>query len=248
MKKLSSIIFICVLIYIQPNISQAQLKISLGPAIGYTIPSADYGGNPSDYYLGNKYGLKSAINFGAMGKLGLGPLGFNLSILYTPMSNSGVGDVTKPNSSADISQHLLTIGIGSHFGFGVPLAPVVPYVGLDILISFLGGSVTFQGVSNVSSNTSIDMSSATRTGLGINGGVEIKLMSTKVDLSIRYNMINLFSKSYEGASDGDRIEVYKFLNDGKDPNYSTSSNDKHPVNGNRTIATLQFELGVMFGL
>lgn len=134
MKKLSSLIIFALLIaYVQPNISHAQLNISLGPAIGYTIPSADYGGDPSNYYAGTKYGLKSAINFGAMGKLGLGPIGFNLSILYTPMSNSGVADPTQPNNSVDISQHLLTIGIGSQFGLGVPLAPVRPYIGLDLL-------------------------------------------------------------------------------------------------------------------
>jgi hypothetical protein len=248
MKKISPLIVFAFLIaLIQPNISNAQLNISLGPAIGFTSPAGDYGGDPSDYYLGNKYGLKSGINFGAMGKLGLGPIGFNLSILYTPMSNSGVADPNKPNSTADISQHLLTIGIGSHFGFGVPLAPVVPYVGLDILISSLSGSVKFQGVDNVTSSE-IDMSSATRTGLGINGGVEIKLGGTKLDLSLRYNMINLFSKSYDGAFGGNRIEAYKYLNDGKDPNYSTDPNGKDPIGNNRTISTIQFELGVMFGL
>ena len=92
------------------------------------------------------------------------------------------------------------------------------------------------------------MSTATRTGLGINGGVEIKLMSTKVDLSVRYNMINLFSKSYDGAPGGNRIEAYKYLNDGKDPNYSIDPNGKDPIGSNRIISTIQFELGVMFGL
>jgi opacity protein-like surface antigen len=248
MKKLSILLaLLSFVILFQPKTSHAQLNISLGPSIGLTTPVSDFGGNPSDYYLGNKYGLKSSINFGAMGKLGLGPINFNLSILYSPMSNSGVADPSKPNSNADISMHLLTIGIGSDFGFGVPLAPIRPYIGFDLLFSSLGGSVTFTGVSNVTSNT-IDMSSASRTGLGFAGGVQINLMSIKLDASLRYNLINLFSNSYDGSATGDRIEAYKFLNDAKDPNYSTASNDKHPIGGNRTIATFQIQLGIMFGL
>jgi len=249
MKKVSILLaLLSFVMFLQPKTSHAQLNISLGPSIGLTTPVSDFGGNPSDYYAGTKYGLKSSINFGAMGKLGLGPINFNLSILYTPMSNSGVAEPNKSNSNADISMHLLTIGIGSDFGFGVPLSPVRPYIGFDLLFSSIGGSVTFRGTGNVSSNTSIDMSSASRTGLGFAGGVQIKLMSIKLDLSLRYNFINLFSKSYDGSATGDRIEAYKFLNDAKDPNYSTASNDKHPIGSNRTIATFQIQLGVMFGL
>ena len=248
MKKISILIaLLSFAIFLQPKTSHAQLNISLGPSIGLTTSVADFGGNPSDYYAGTKYGLKPSINFGAMGKLGLGPLSFNLSILYSPMSNSGVADPTKPNSNADISMHLLTIGVGSDFGFGVPLSPVRPYIGFDLLFSSIGGSVTFRGIDNVSSST-IDMSSATRTGLGFAAGVQIKLMSIKLDASLRYNFINLFSKSYEGSATGTRDEAYKFLNDAKDPNYSTASNDKHPIGSNRSIATFQIQLGVMFGL
>jgi opacity protein-like surface antigen len=163
------------------------------------------------------------------------------------MSNSGVADPTKPNNNADISMHLLTVAIGSDFGFGVPLSPVRPYIGFDLLFSSIGGSVTFTGVSNVTSST-IDMSSATRTGLGFAAGLQIKLMSIKLDASLRYNFINLFSKSYEGSATGTRDEAYKFLNDAKDPNYSTDPNGKHPIGSNRTIATFQIQLGVMFGL
>jgi opacity protein-like surface antigen len=247
MKNLSILLILLTFVLLVPEKSYAQLNISLGPSIGLTTPTADFGGNPSDFYAGTKYGLKPGINFGAMGKLGLGPLNFNLSILYSPLSNSGVADLHYPNSNADISMHLLTIGIGSDFGFGVPLSPVRPYIGFDLLFSSIGGSVTFQGISNVPSSK-IDISSATRTGLGFAGGVQIKLSSIKLDASLRYNFINLFSKSYEGSATGDRIEAYKFLNDAKDPNYSTASNDKHPIGSNRTIAIFQIQLGVMFGL
>jgi hypothetical protein len=164
------------------------------------------------------------------------------------MSNSGIADLTKQNSSVEITQHLFTIGIGTQFAFGVPLSPVKPYIGFDILFSTLSGTAKFQGTPDISSsNIDIEMSTATRTGLGIAAGLEFKLMSTSLDLSLRYNMINLFSKSYEGnLTSNNRIESYKFLNDAKDPNY-TSGDTKHPIGSDRSITTVQLQLGILFG-
>jgi hypothetical protein len=92
----------------------------------------------------------------------------------------------------------------------------------------------------------IDLSTATRAGLGFAAGVEVKFMSTAIDLSIRYNLINLFNKRYEGSASGTRDEAYKYLNDEKDPNY-LATDAKHPIGSYRTMATIQFQLGVMFG-
>jgi opacity protein-like surface antigen len=246
MKKILKFLIIPFAIIIFNNPSFSQLHISLGPALGYTIPSGDFGGNTTDYYNGTKYALSGGIDFGAMGRLGLGPINLQLSLLYTPLSNNGVADATKPNSSVEIKMHLFTIALGTQFGFGVPLAPVKPYVGLDLLFTTIGGSFRFQGVSNVNSNSN-DMNSATRTGLGFAAGVNIQLLSTSLDLSLRYNLINLFSKRFE-APNGERIDSYLYLNDDKDPNYSTASNEKHPIGSSRTISTIQFQVGVMFGL
>lgn len=238
------IIFFCFLLF--QNNSQAQLKIVLGPAIGLTVPTGDFAGETTDYYTGTKYSLSSGVNFGAMGKLYLGPINFNLSILYSPLSKSGVADATHPNTSVELKQNLLTIGVGTQFGFGLPMSPVTPYIGMDLLFTSISGSSKFQGTTAVPSST-IDMETTWRTGLGFAGGVGIKLMSTSIDVSLRYNFINLFSKNYEGSPTGNRDEAYKFLNDAKDPNYS-ASDVKHPVSTNRTISTLQFQLGVLFGL
>lgn len=230
----------------QPSVSFAQFKIMLGPVVGLTSPTADYGGTPSDYYEGYYYGLKPGFNFGVAGKLNHGHLNINLSILYSSMGNSGAADINTSGSTVDYSQHLLTIGIGPQFGFGVPASPVIPYIGLDFLVSSISGSSTFQGTSNVPSGT-VNMKTATRTGLGLDGGVGIKLFNVQFDLSLRYNMINLFGKSYSGSQTGGRIEAYKYLNDANDPYHSVANDEQHPVEGNRIIATIQFELGVMFG-
>jgi len=221
------------------------LKILLGPSIGWTAPTVDYSGETTDYYAGSKYGLGSGINFGAMGKLNLGPINFNLSILYSPLSANGPATSTT-GSSVEIKQNLFTIGIGTQFGFNVPMSPIKPYIGFDLLFTTISGSTKFQGTADVTSST-IDLETASRTGLGFAAGTEIKLSSTALDLSIRYNLINLFSKNYDGSTTGTRDEAYKYLNDAKDPNYS-SSDTKHPVGTDRTIATIQFQLGILFGL
>lgn len=242
--KIFSYTFIIVLLFASSN-SYSQLHISLGPALGYTIPQSDFGGNPSDYYNGTKYGLTGGIDFGAIGRLGLGPLNFNLSLMYTPLSNNGSVPDPGSGSTVDIKMHIFTVGVGTQYGFGVPLAPVKPYIGLDLLFSTFGGSFQFHGTQKVNSNLN-DMNSATRVGLGIAAGVNLKLLTTSVDISLRYNMLNLFSKRYEGSPSGTRLDSYFFLNDDKDPNYS-ATDDKHPIGSSRTIATLQLQLGVMFG-
>lgn len=246
MKYLKYFSFIFIFLFLFQSTSNAQLKILLGPSIGWTAPTVDYSGASTDYYAGSKYGLGSGINFGAMGKLNLGPINFNLSILYSPLSGSGVADATKPNSSVEIKQNLFTIGVGTQFGFNVPMSPIKPYIGFDLLFTTISGSTKFQGVTGVNS-TSFDMETASRTGLGFAAGSEIRLQSMALDISIRYNLINLFSKSYDGSPTATtRDEAYKYLNDAKDPNYSTTD-VKHPIGSDRTIATIQFQLCVLFG-
>ncbi len=246
MRFLRCSLFLFVFVFLLNHSStHAQLKILLGPAIGLTTPTVDYSGETTDYYAGTKYGFRSAFNFGAMGKVSLGPVNFNLSIIYTPLSNDGVSQSGFPGSRVEINQNLVTLGLGTQFGFDVPASPIKSYIGIDLLFSTLSGSAKFQGSQYVTSGT-IDMNTTSRTGLGFAGGVEIKLFSTTLDVSLRYNLINLFSKEYDGSAAGTRDEVYKYLNDGEDPNYS-AVDVKHPVGDKRTIATIQFQLGVLFG-
>jgi len=246
MKPIKYFSFIFAFILLFQSSSNAQLKILLGPAIGLTTPTVDYSGDATDYYAGTKYGLRSSINFGAMGKVSLGPINFNLSAIYSPLSNDGISIPDKPNSSVEIKQNLFTIGLGTQFGFNIPLSPIKPYVGLELLFTTISGSTKFQGTETVQSSA-IDMETASRTGLGFSAGAEIKIFSMALDVSLRYNLINLFSKNYDGPINATtRDEVYKHLNDGVDPQYS-ASDVKHPVGDKRTIATIQFELGILFG-
>ena len=242
-------IAVFILLFIVSGSVYSQLiRIKLGPVIGLTSPTSDFSGEVSDYYAGTKYGMKSAVNFGAMGKINIGPIGGRLSINYSSMSNSGVPDPSKPNSSVEVKNSILLFTVGAELGITIPFTSIRPYGGIDLLISSIGGSHNFQSTPEVSANE-IEMSSASRTGLGLAIGTEIGFGKTLImDFSLRYNLHNLFSKSYEGVTtSNDRNYAYSFLNDDADPNYS-ASDSKHPIGSSRNISTIQIQLGILFGL
>ena len=56
------------------NVSYSQISIKLGPELGLTSPTVDYSGDAKDFYAGTKYGLRSGLHYGVMGKVQLGPL------------------------------------------------------------------------------------------------------------------------------------------------------------------------------
>jgi hypothetical protein len=117
-----------------------------------------------------------------------------------------------------------------------------------LLISSISGKVNFQGTQNVSSNEQ-DIATASRTGLGFAIGSEVSFGKTFIlDLSLRYNLINLLGKSYEGTTNSNnRNEVYTFVNDDRDPNYA-GPESHHPVGESRNIQTIQINVGLLFSL
>lgn len=244
MRKTLLILFILAL-----NFSAAYsqlIGIKLGPIIGLTSPTSDYAGNTEDFYNGTKYGLKSGVGFGAMGKINIGPIGGRLSVVYSSISNDGVADADFPNSSLEISNSLLTFTLGTEFGINIPFTPVRPYAGIDVLFSSISGTFNYQGTQHVSSGEN-EIASSSRTGLGLAFGSEVTFGKTvTMDISIRYNMINLFGKEFTSVTNANRIDSYKNLNDGVDPEYS-ATDEKHPIGNDRTIATIQLQLGILFG-
>jgi opacity protein-like surface antigen len=225
---------------------QAQVKFSAGPSIGLTVPQGDYSGTTTDYYAGLKYGLSTGFNFGGVFKAKLPVVNIKATINYSILSNSGLADASNTGSYVEIKHNLLMISVGPEFYFSIPASPIKPYAGVDLLLTSISGESTFRGLPDVPSGT-YSMNSAARTGIGLGIGSEIGIGKTMIlDLGLRYNMINLFSKSYEGAYDANRIDSYLYLNDAKDPRYPDKIN-KHPIGSNRSISTLQFNLGILFG-
>lgn len=229
------------------NVSYSQISIKLGPELGLTSPTVDYSGDAKDFYAGTKYGLRSGLHYGIMGKVQLGPLNGRLSISYASLDNNGNANPEQPNSTLEIKNNVFMFTLGTEFGFGIPFSPVKPYAGIDVLFSTISGTYNFQGTSEVSSGEK-SIKSASRTGLGFAIGSEVAFgKSFTLDLSLRYNLINLFGKSYDGVTNSNnRDDAYTNLNDGADPNYS-ATNSKHPIGNDRSIATIQLNVGLLFG-
>jgi len=227
------------------NVSKAQIRLAIGPAFGLTSPTIDFTGETTDFYNGTKYGVRSGINYGIMSKLALGPLNARLSISYASLSNTGKGNPNEPNSTLEVKSNLFMLSVGTELGFGVPLIPVRPYIGVDLLFSTISGSFNFQNTGGVNSNE-ISMQSASRTGLGLAIGSEFNLGRVSIDASIRYNLLNLFSKSYTPVTNASRTDAYMSLNDAADPDFTSGSNT-HFISGSRTLATIQFQVGILFG-
>lgn len=244
MKRISFAVFMLFALVV---VSNAQISLKVGPMLGLTSPTSDYTGDVKDFYMGTKYGMRSGINFGAMGKIQFGPLNGRLSVVYASLSNDGNADPNYPNSTGDISNKLVMFTLGTEFGFGIPFSPVKPYAGIDLLFSTISGNFNFNNTPEVT-NGERSIASSSRTGLGFAIGSEIAFgKSLTLDLSLRYNLINLFGKSYEGVSNSnDRKDAYLYLNDAADPNYSVSDS-KHPIGKDRSIATIQLQLGILFG-
>ncbi|MBL8017846.1 MAG: hypothetical protein JNK43_11285, partial [Ignavibacteria bacterium] len=163
------------------------------------------------------------------------------------LDNNGNANPDQPNSTVEIKNNIFMLTLGTEFGFGIPFSPVKPYAGIDLLFTTISGSYNFQGTAEVSSGEK-SIKSASRTGLGFSIGSEVAFgRSFVLDLSLRYNLINLFGKSYDGVTNSnDRNDAYTNLNDAADPNYS-AGNSKHPIGNSRSIATIQFNAGLLFG-
>lgn len=242
MKKSNVLVLVLTILISSTAFSQMGLKI--GPALGLTSPTGDYGGDVKDFYAGTKYGMRSGVNFGALAKIQLGPLNGRLSLSYASLSNSGNSNPSQSNSTVEVKNSLFMITLGTEFGFGIPFSPVKPYAGIDLLFTTIGGSFNYQGTTGVPSGER-NISSASRTGLGLAVGTEIGFGTLTADISLRYNLINLFGKKYEGVTNSNnRVDAYTSLNDDADPN---ATNDNHPIANSRSISTIQLQLGILFG-
>ena len=51
--------------------TNAQVTLQAGVGLGYSVPTADYGGSTVDFYNGTKYGMSSGMNFHGKARVGL---------------------------------------------------------------------------------------------------------------------------------------------------------------------------------
>ena len=234
-----------IVIFFSVSQSISQIKYSIGPFIGVTIPTGDYSGTTIDYYEGIHYGLSSGIDIGALLKIKLPVLAIRISAGYSPLKNTGVAVIDHPDSYIEVKQSLFTISAGPEFQFNIPQSPIKPYAGIDLLLTSFSGETTFINVPKVDPGT-FSMSSTTRIGLGLGVGSEFGLgKKYSLDLGLRYNIHNLFGKTI--TSSDSRVTSYLYLNDQADPLYPIDPNH-HPILSNRSISTLNIYLALLFKL
>lgn len=242
MKHLRIVFTAALLFLVYTTTTHSQISLSIGPSVGYIGPQSDYSGTTVDYYNGTKYGLGSGVNFGAIARVRIPFLSGKLGLSYASLSASG--DPGQGGGTIDVKQKLLVISIGPEFNIAIPFSPVVPYLGLDLLFTTISGETTFNGVARVPSGT-YEMSSATRTGLGLGAGVIVGFgKKFSLDAGLKFNLHNLFGKTFTGGSD-ERLSSYTSLNDDADP-LNSSDPDDHPIAQSRNISTIQFNLAFLF--
>jgi len=132
----------------------------------------------SPAYYTDAAGFSSEYHIGVKGKLSIPifpitPIGFVEYHFFRGQTPAG----------ADTKQNILSIGVGGELGL-LP-GPLSPYVGLDLEFNNFGdfettGSPTASGVS--------------RMGLGVGAGVMLTLLPIDFDVSLKYQMLNLFGK------------------------------------------------------
>lgn len=229
------------------NNSQAQITLQAGGGIGIVIPEGDLSGTTMDYYSGKNYGLGSGFNLHAKVKAGL--LGFILfgELDFNSLSNNGYS--VPGEGSVDISQKIISLKAGPEFQLNIPASSLTPYFEANIGINFFSGDVTFQGVANVPDADYV-IQPANRLGLGLGGGVIIKLNPLmRLDIGIEYNFMNLLGKSFDDINPlvNQRLDSYLSLNDDKDPAYNPFSN-VHIIGNSRSINSIQVCATLLVGI
>lgn len=207
--------------------TNAQVTFQFGGGVGYSVAASDLAGdvnfmNDSGFGMKGGFNIHAKARVGVLSFVGVGELG------YTMMSSDGsVGSIKYDNSLK-----IFSVKVGPEFHISLPLIPIDPYVGANFQINTFSGSTELQGMPGVASGT-YDLETATRTGIGINGGAIFSLAGLKLDFNVGYNMLNAFGKSNEDNPSGDKIYLDDAEGDGSD---------------STVLNTLEFKVSLMFGL
>ncbi len=190
--------------------TNAQVTFQVGGGVGYEMASGELSGDIKTLGDGN-YGMDGGLNLHAKARVGLLSFVVAGEIGYTMMSNEGTVNSVKYESNL----YITSIKLGPEFHFGLPVLPVDPYAGINLQINSFSGDTKLQGVPGLASGT-YDMESATRIGVGVNGGAVLSLGGMKLDFNLSYNMLNLIGKDYESNPDSDKLYLDDDESDGRD--------------------------------
>lgn len=244
MKKLITLFLFLTLFF--SSLLFAQMTAQVGGGSSYNILQSDAAGSVEDFYNGNKYGLSNGISFFLKGRAGLLGTSIFAELEYLKLSGDGGADENK--GSVEVNQTIVNIKIGPEILIDIPLSPISPYFAPYLSLNNFSGDVSFNNVSNVPNGT-YDIKSAIRIGAGGALGIIFQLNPLiNVDVSLHYQLLNLFGKEFSSISTSyERLDSYTSLNDDKDPLYSSTS-DSHIIGDKRSINNLQIKVGFMIGL
>lgn len=228
------------------SFSYAQITAQVGGGVSYNLPQGDAGGTTDEFYNGTKYGLSNGISFFAKARAGILGTSFFAEVDYTKLSGDGNADENR--GTVEVKQNIFSIKLGPEIIIDIPLSPVSPYLAPYLSINQFSGEVSLRGVSKVPIGT-YDIKSATRIGAGGGVGVLFKLNpAMKIDLSVHYQLMNLFGKEFSASTTShERLDSYTSLNDDKDPLYQPND-DTYIIADKRSINNLQFKVALMIGL
>ena len=247
MPTLIRLFFAGVILSLVRTTATSQISLQAGGGLGVLVPTKDYDGSTIDYYRGTKYGLSNGINLHGKARVGFAGITLVGELDYSSLSNSGNSEPGQ--GRVEVSQKVYTFRAGPEFHLSIPAVPIAPYVGVSAAINRFTGETTFQGVSKVPSATFV-VESASRLGLGLGGGVIVKLNpSLSLDVGMQYNIMNLTGRSWEDLNplQDQRLDSYLALNDDRDPAFRPSE-DKHFISSERSIRSILFTVTLLFDL
>lgn len=233
---------VCAIVFIigisVTTVSFSQVTFNFGPSLGATVPIGDYAGSLDDFYSLNKFGSKIGGNFGATAKLVFPFITAHGFITYNVSSKSG--NVNAGN--IDLHRNIFQIGIGPEYDIKIPKSKLKPYAGVDFIMSIFSGRVNF---SNIASDLDgeFDFNTATRYGLGLHAGVELKLPNFIVDLNAKASLLNLIKRDF--TADTSRLGNYLNLNDNPDPLYNPGD-IQHQIGNKRLISVFQLTISIIY--
>ncbi len=164
-------LFIAISVFTFQSTQAQGIDIGLGGGLSLVQSPAEYtdvAGFSTEYHIG----IKGKLNLPAFP---ITPIGF---VEYHFLN----GSMSTAAGNVDTKQDILSIGVGGELSL-IP-GPLSPYLGLDFEFNNFGD---FEP-----SGTG----SASRTGLGIGAGLMFELLPIiNIDLSLKYQMMNLWGKS-----------------------------------------------------
>ncbi len=240
MKKISSIIILLAVLFAVTNINaQPQMKIHVFG--GYNVPLGGLGGNsnfPSTDATTPYLYMKSGFNAGADFKYFLGKkraFGLLINVAYNGYST---GDLTASGVGyGTMKLNDVRIGIGAEYDF-LPKGKANPFIGIDLTGNFLSGKFTADATApeGVLSGT---MNSASRFGLAIGAGLDIKVGKVwGFVIGLKYDMMNLIGKQDTSAGTNTSTTYYLY-----DKSYTNAAGTS--VNA-LNMSDIQFYGGVSF--